>query len=322
MTSIVNPPLWVWALFHAIIIVLVIVDLLKLESEDDEPSLKKTGLLTALWLGVGLGFGVFILHQFGSEPALLYLTSFVAEKSLSLDNMFVFYAIFAYFGVPYKYQHKVLTIGILSAVFFRALFILGGIILLQLFHWMIFVFGAILIVSGLKLAKRVEEEVDPEKNPIIRFTKKHLPLTSKYHGSKFIVRENGRKVFTPMILVLLAIETTDIIFAVDSVPAVLAITTDFFIAYTSNIMAILGLRALYLFVALIIERLEYLHVGLGVLLVYLGIKMILGGFEIKIPALISLTILLTIILVSAFGSFILTKQRNNVDDYNKSRNAS
>ena len=308
-SSIVNPPLWVWALFHVVITILVIVDLLKLESENDDPSFVRTGLLTALWIGVGVGFGVFILYQFGSEPALLYLTSFVAEKSLSLDNMFVFYAIFTYFGVPYKYQHKVLTIGILSAVLFRALFILGGIILLEAFHWMIFLFGGILIVSGFKLTKKVEEEIDPSKNPIIRFAQKHLPITSNYHGSKFIVKENGKKIFTPMLLVLIAIETTDIIFAVDSVPAVLAITTDFFIAYTSNIMAILGLRALYLFIALIIERLEYLHVGLGILLIYLGVKMILSGFNVKIPALISLMILLAILLTSALSSFLLTKNR-------------
>lgn len=309
--AIVNPPLWVWILFHIVIAVLILIDLLVIEHGDKEPSLRDTALLVAVWIGIGVTFGLFILFEFGHEPALLYFTAYVAEESLSLDNMFVFYAIFTYFGVPYRHQHKVLVIGILSAVVFRASFILGGIILLKTFHWMVYVFGAILIFSGYRLTKGVEEEVDPSHNPIVRFAQKHLPIVPKYHGAHFLIKENGKLRFTPMILVLLAIETTDIVFAVDSVPAVLAITTDFFIAYTSNIMAVLGLRALYMFVALLIKRLEYIHVGLGILLAYLGIKMILSGIGYTIPTVISLFILLTILLTSATFSVILTRRRNN-----------
>lgn len=299
-----------WIIFHIVIAIMVIVDLKVLEHDDRDPTLKEVFAWTILWILVGVGYGFLILWHYGEEPALLYFTAFLVEKSLSLDNMFVFFAIFTYFGVKYRYQHKVLIVGILSAVLMRAFFIYGGILLLQAFHWMVYIFGAVLVISGVKLAAGVEEEVEPEKNPIVRFAKKVLPITDKYHGSKFFIRENGFK-FTPMILVLLAIETTDVIFAVDSVPAVLAITTDFFIAYTSNIMAILGLRALYMLVAQIIYRLEHLSKGLGALLVYLGVKMVLSGFHIKIPVLLSVLIIVTILTVSIVASLLLTRNTLN-----------
>jgi len=300
-----------WVIFHIVIAVMVIVDLKVLEHDDRDPTLKEVLTWTILWILVGVGYGFLILWHYGEEPALLYFTAFLVEKSLSLDNMFVFFAIFTYFGVRYRFQHKVLIVGILSAVIMRAFFIYGGIILLQAFHWMVYIFGAVLVISGVKLAAGVEEEVEPEKNPMVKFAKKVLPISDKYDGSKFFIRENGFK-FTPMILVLLAIETTDIIFAVDSVPAVLAITTDFFIAYTSNIMAILGLRALYMLVAQIIYRLEHLNKGLGALLVYLGVKMVLSGFHTKIPIILSVLVIIVILTLSIAVSLLLTKKKQEI----------
>ncbi|MHA1617395.1 MAG: TerC/Alx family metal homeostasis membrane protein [Candidatus Njordarchaeales archaeon] len=306
--SIPHPPLWFWIVFHVIIIIMIIIDILTLEHEDRDPTIKETLIMTIIWILTGVLFGVYILYAYGSLPALLYYAAFLVEKSLSMDNMFVFYAIFSYFGVEYRYQHKVLLIGILSAALFRAAFILGGIYLIERIHWTIVVFGIILIISGIRLSiRKGEENVDPERNPIVRLARRILPITPRYYGSHFIVRENGAIRFTPLIVVLLAIETTDVIFAVDSVPAVLAITTDFFIAYTSNILAILGLRALYMFIALLIRRLEYLHVGLGILLAYLGVKMILSFLGFEIPIVLSLAIVFTILILSFVVSFIISK---------------
>ena len=315
--SLPHPPLWFWIVFHVIMIIMIIIDILTLEHEDRDPTIKETLVMTIIWILAGVLFGIYILYAYGTLPALLYFAAYAVEKSLSMDNMFVFYAIFEYFGVKYRYQHKVLLIGILSAAFFRAAFILGGIFLIERIHWTVVVFGIILILSGIKLSTRKGgEEVDPEKNPIVRAARRILPLTPKYYGSHFIVRENGVLRFTPLIIVLLAIETTDILFAVDSIPAVLAITTDFFIAYTSNILAILGLRALYMFIALLIRHLEYLHVGLGVLLAFLGIKMILAFLGFKIPIALSLMVVFLILMISFVASLIISKIKHKSSEEN------
>ena len=311
--SLPHPPLWFWIIFHIIVIILIIVDVLALEHEDRDPTFKETLTMVLVWISVGVAFGLYILYIYGVLPALLYYTAYAIEYSLSMDNMFVFYAIFGYFGVKYRYQHKVLLIGILSAAFFRAAFILGGIMLIKSIHWTIIVFGIILIISGIKLStRRGEEEVNPEKNPIVRAARKFLPITPRYHGSHFLVRENGILRFTPLIIVLLAIETTDIVFAVDSVPAVLAVTTDFFLAYTSNLLAVLGLRALYMLIVLLIRQLKYINVGLGILLAFLGVKMIASFFGYEIPVFLSLGIVMAILalsfIISLLASIIESKK--------------
>ena len=299
-----------WVVFHVVVVVMILLDLKLFEHEDRDPSFREVLAWAIVWISVGVSYGLFILWQFGHEAAMLYYTAYIVEETLSLDNMFVFFAIFTYFGVRYRYQHKVLMIGIVTAVVLRAVFIYGGIVLLESFHWMIYVFGAILIYSGVKLTKGVDEEVDPEKNPIVRYARRVIPIVTEYQGSKFVIKQNGKKFFTPMILVLLAIETTDVIFAVDSVPAVLAITTEFYIAYTSNIMAILGLRALYMLIAKVMYKLEYLNIGLGVLLSYLGIKMIASGVGYKIPMYLSIAIIITILSVSLLVSIVAAKRKN------------
>ena len=200
------------------------------------------------------------------------MTAYVAEKSLSVDNLFVFLVIFGYFAVPFAQQHKTLFLGILGAVILRGAFIFLGIALLERFHWMVYVFGVVLIYSGYRLARGGAERVDPEKNKVVKAARKVLPIYPKYVGSKFITRNDGKMMLTPLIIVLIAIETTDIVFAFDSVPAVLAITGEFFTAYTSNIMAILGLRSLYFILARAMLRLRYLGKGLAIVLFYLGAK--------------------------------------------------
>lgn len=297
-------PIWIWIIYHIIIFTLIIIDLMIAQRKPHEPSIKEATAWVTLWIGIAAIFGIIILYNFGPIPSLLYYTAYVIEYSLSMDNLFVFLAIFSYFAVPFKYQHKTLYIGIISAIFFRATFILAGLKLLETFSWMVYVFGIVLIYSGIRLGRGLEKSVEPSRNPIVKAARKVLPITDKYIGAKFIVRNNRSLMFTPLVIVLLAIETTDVIFAFDSVPAVIAITEDFFLAYTSNISAILGLRSLYFLLAAFMLRLKYLSKGLAFILTFLGIKLIIKEFGIDIPILLSIGIIFSVILGSAILSVI------------------
>jgi len=292
-----------WVAFHFVIAIFLGIDLFS-RGRASEITFRKDVLWSLIWIGVGLAFGAYIIWQYGYEEGLKYVTAYVVEKSLSVDNLFVFLVIFSYFAVPFVHQHKTLFIGILCAILFRGIFIVAGIALLERFRWMVYIFGAVLFYSGYKLVKSGLEEVDPEKNRIVKLARRFLPISQNYEEGRFFTRVGSRIVFTPLILVLLAIETTDIVFAFDSVPAVLAVTEEFFTAYTSNIMAILGLRALYFVLARALRKLAYLSKGLAVVLTFLGFKFIASAFDVTIPTLLSLSLVLGIISVSALFSLI------------------
>ncbi|RPJ10116.1 MAG: TerC family protein, partial [Deltaproteobacteria bacterium] len=232
-----------------------------------------------------------------------FLTGYLIEKSLSVDNIFVFLLIFSYFRVPPIHHHKVLFYGILGALIMRAMFIAMGITLVEKFHWIIYVFGAFLILTGIKMALEKDKEIHPERNPVLRLFRRLMPVTEEYEGSKFFVRRQGRRLMTPLFVVLLVIETTDVIFATDSIPAILAITVDPFIVYTSNVFAILGLRALYFALAGIMEMFHYLHYGLSAVLIFVGIKMLISDIY-KVPIHIALGGIAGILLISVIASVV------------------
>jgi tellurite resistance protein TerC len=250
---------------------------------------------------------VFIYFDMGKIKALEFLTGYVIEYSLSVDNIFVFIMIFTYFAVDERYQHKVLFWGILGALIMRAIFIFAGVALIERFHWIIYIFGGFLVFTGLRMLFQKDEGIHPERNPLIRFFRKFLPVTQKMHDDSFFVRIGGKLYATPLFLVLLIIETSDLIFAVDSIPAILAITQDSFIVFTSNIFAIMGLRSLYFAVSGIMDYFRYLKVGLAFVLAFVGIKMCISSF-VKIPVVYSLLVIIGILAISILASVIIRKK--------------
>ncbi|MEO0732377.1 MAG: TerC family protein [Bacteroidota bacterium] len=276
------PLLWIG--FFVFVSILLFLDLFVLNKEDHVPSTREALKWTAMWTAIGLGFSglVYLAYQNGwvvsdlsaRQAVVNYLTGYLVELSLSMDNVFVIALIFAYFKVPAKYQHRVLFWGILGAIFFRLLMILAGVYLLEQFDWMFYVFGALLLYSAIKMVRN-SENVDPSANPIIRYVKKVIPVTSEYHGNKFIFRRGKVRAATPLFVALVMVETTDVIFAVDSIPAILGITTDSFLVFSSNILAILGLRSLYFVLSSMIDKFEYLKYSLSLILVFVGVKMLL-----------------------------------------------
>lgn len=273
-----------------------------------EVPLKEALVWSVVWITLALVFNVGVYYWFGTEPALQFLTGYLIEKALSVDNLFVFLVIFGYFGVPKAYQHRVLFWGILGALVMRAIFIGLGAALLQSFHWIIYVFGAILVLTGIKLLVQRNEEMHPERNPMYRLAAKVLPSTSEYHGSKFFVKQAGKWVVTPLFLVLVMVEATDVVFAVDSIPAIFAITSDPFLVFTSNIFAILGLRALYFLLAGIMSRFVYLKVGLALVLCFVGVKMLIVDFY-KVPIVLSLGVVVLLLGGSIVASLIKTRRQ-------------
>ena len=234
---------------------------------------------------------------------MLAIDGYVVEKSLSIDNIFVFLQVFAYFSVPAKYQHKILFWGVLGAIVMRAIFIFAGVALMREFHWIIYVFGAFLVITGIKMALQKDKEIHPEKNPLLKLLKRFIPLTSDYEGGHFFVKRNGLILATPLALVLVVIETTDIIFAVDSIPAILAITTDPFIVYSSNLFAIMGLRALFFALAGVIKRFHYIHYGLAAILAFVGVKMLASELY-KLPSVAALVVIAVILAFAMIASAV------------------
>jgi tellurite resistance protein TerC len=275
-----EPPLWYWFAFGAFVAVLLFLDLGIFHRKSKEPSLRGAGLATAVWCALALAFNVLIWRLFDRQVATEFLTGYLIEWSLSMDNVFVFAVIFSYFQVPKKYQYRVLFWGILGAVVMRLTFVLVGVELMQRIQWVIVVFGAFLIYTGFKLAFQGESDPDPEKNPILRLARRMFPVAHGDHGSHFFVRQAGKLCMTPLFLVLLVVESTDVAFAVDSVPAILGVFKDkqaahvSFIAFTSNVFAILGLRALYFLLAGVMDMFRYLKYGLSAILVFVGFKML------------------------------------------------
>jgi tellurite resistance protein TerC len=282
--------LGLWIGFNLFILALLALDLGVFHRKSHAVSLKEAGIWSAAWVGLSLAFTAVLYAFRGAEPALQFLTGYLIEKSLSVDNIFVFALIFGYFAVPAAYQHRVLYWGILGALVLRAAFIFAGSALLAQFHWVIYLFGAFLILTGIRMALHRGEEIHPERNPVLRLARRLLPVTSDYRGDRLFVREGGRRLATPLFLVLLMIESTDLVFAVDSIPAIFAVTQDPFIIYTSNVFAILGLRSLYFLLAGVIGKFYYLKLGLSSVLVFVGGKMTLADLY-KIPSLVSLAVI-------------------------------
>jgi tellurite resistance protein TerC len=292
-----------WGVFNLFVVGMLILDLGVFHRKAHEIRIREALLWSAFWIVLSLLFNLGVYFWHGSERALEFLTGYLLEKSLSVDNIFVFLMIFTYFRVPYLHQHKVLFWGILGALIMRAVFILIGVTLIQKFHWVIYIMGAFLILTGIKMATQKEGEIHPEKNPVLRLFRRLMPVTENYEGGRFFVRRAGRLFATPLFIVVLVVETTDVVFAVDSIPAILAITLDPFIVYTSNVFAILGLRALYFALAGVMQLFHYLPYGLSFILVFVGVKMLLVDIY-KIPIGIALGTVAAILVGSVIASIV------------------
>jgi tellurite resistance protein TerC len=299
----VSPAMWV--LLFAIIIVLLLVDLLVFHREAHAVKPKEAAIESTLWIAVGLAFGLVVLWAYGGQATGEYYAGYLIEKSLSVDNVFVWALLFSYFAVPGKYQHRVLFWGIFGALVMRLVFIFLGVALIERFDWILYVFGAILLFTGIRMAVKQEGEVHPDRNPVLKLVQKVVPSTTRYDGQKLFTHEERkgklRRLATPLFAVLVLIETTDVIFAVDSVPAVLAVSREQFIVFASNAFAILGLRALYFLLADAHSRFHYLQLGLAIILVYVGIKMILSNWY-HIPTPVSLGFIALVLVVSIVAS--------------------
>jgi tellurite resistance protein TerC len=299
--------LWVWIAFNLFVLAMLAVDLLVFHKEAHEVALKEAAAWSMVWIALALSFGTGVYVRMGPEPGLQFFAGYLIEKALSVDNIFVFVLIFSYFRVPPRYQHRVLFWGILGALVMRGAMIAAGAYLIQQFHWVVYVFGAFLVFTGIRMAAQDEQAIEPESNPVIRLVKRLLPVTGIYHGQAFFVREHvdgrSRHVATPLFVVLVLVETTDLVFAVDSIPAVFAITRDPFIVYTSNIFAILGLRALYFLLAGVIHKFHYLKLGLSAVLVFVGTKMLLADIY-PVPIGVSLGVI-ALVLGAAVAASLL-----------------
>jgi tellurite resistance protein TerC len=310
--------LWLWIGFNIFVLAMLALDLFVFNREAHEIRAKEASAWSVLWVILALGFGAGVYFYMGRESALEYLTGYLIEKALSVDNIFVFVLIFSYFGVPARYQHRILFWGVLGALIMRGAMIGLGAFLIHRFHWIIYVFGGFLVITGIRMALQREQNLDLGKNPVIRLVRRFLPITADYHGQRFFVREATgpggelRRAATPLFVVLLLIETTDLIFAVDSIPAIFAVTDNTFIIYTSNVFAILGLRALYFLLAGVIEKFHYLKLGLSVVLVFVGIKMLLSTVR-PIPIAISLGVIALVLALSIVASLLFPKERDGED---------
>jgi tellurite resistance protein TerC len=298
-----------WIGFNVFIFFLLIVDLKVINRKPHEVGIKESLMWSGVWIAISLLFNVGVYFWFGRESALQFFTGYLIEKSLSIDNLFVFLLLFSYFKVPAKYQHEVLFWGILGALFMRGILILLGAALITRFHWILYIFGLFLVITGMKMAFQDEKkEVHPERNIVVRSFKRFFSITTDYHENKFFVNVHGKRCGTLLLIVLIVIETTDLLFAVDSIPAIFAITQDSFIIFTSNVFAILGLRALYFALAGIMDLFYYLRHGLSVVLTFIGLKMLFMGY-VNIPIGWALGVVATVLLTAIVASIIRAKFR-------------
>lgn len=312
---------WMWLTFIAIVLALLVLDLGVLHKKSKEIGVTESLLMSAFYVTLGILFAGFVWSQFGKEASLQYLTGFVIEKSLAMDNIFVIAMIFGYFSIPREYQHRVLLFGILGVIVLRGIMIAAGAAVVENYGWVLYLFAAFLIITGIKMLFSSSEPYDVENNPVLKFLRKRLPVTERLHGQKFLVRENDPKTgklktfVTPLLLALIMIEFADLVFAVDSIPAIFAITTDPFIVYTSNIFAILGLRALYFALAALIHRFAYLKYALSVVLIFIGSKIFVADMLglAKIPPLISLGVTLAILASGIIGSLWATRDLDKTE---------
>ena len=295
-----------WILFNVFVLGMLALDLGVFQNRPGHTvGFREALAWSGMWVVLAGVFAVLIFFWHGRGATLEFVTGYVIELSLSIDNLFVFLLVFRYFRVPSEYQHRVLFWGILGALVMRALFIVLGVGLIQRFHWIVYVFGAFLVYSGIQLLRQGDAEIHPEKNPVLRLFRRLMPVTENYEGGDFFVRR-GRMYATPLMVVLLVVETTDLLFAVDSIPAILAITLDAFIVYTSNVFAILGLRSMYFALAGLMEMFEYLHYGLSAVLIFVGAKMLLSRYY-QIPTSWTLAVVAVVLLVSVLASVVRKK---------------
>jgi tellurite resistance protein TerC len=299
--SVGTPALWIG--FIAFVLAMLALDLGIFHRKAHAVGVREALIGSAAWIGLALVFNAGVYHWFGSERALEFLTGYVIEKALSVDNLFVFIVLFSAFRVPPALQHRVLFWGILGALVMRAAFVMAGAAIIQRFHWAIYVFGAFLLVTGIRLLLQRNEEAHPERNPLFRLFRRLVPSVADFRGGRFTVVEGGTRYATPLLLVLVAIEATDVVFAVDSIPAIFAVTTDPFIVFTSNIFAILGLRSLYFALAGMMEKFHYLKVGLSFVLLFVGSKMLLTGLY-KVPTVASLLVIIGLLAGSVIASLL------------------
>lgn len=313
--------LWLWVGFNLFVLAMLAVDLGIFHRKAHAVSVREATSWSVVWISLAMLFNVGIYFFWNvlsptstytnSEAALAFFTGYLIEKSLSVDNIFVFVLIFTYFAVPALYQHRVLFWGILGALLMRGALIGAGAALLKEFHWIIYIFGAFLIFTGIKMALHRDEEMHPEQNPLVKLLRRIMPVTNGYEGDKFFVRRAGVLMATPLFLVLLIVESTDLIFAVDSIPAIFAVTQDPFIVYTSNVFAILGLRSLYFLLAGVIDKFHYLKLGLSAVLTFVGVKMVIVDFY-KIPIGISLGVIAGILTLAVVASLLRTRRLESI----------
>ncbi len=294
-------PLWAWGALLAAIVALLLVDLLVVHRRPHAVQLREAAIESAAWISLGLLFGALVGWQFGGAAAGEYLAGYLIEKSLSVDNVFVWAVIFSYFAVPAKYQFRVLFWGIFGALVLRAIFIFAGVALLETFEWVLYIFGAFLLFTAVKIARHQGAEVHPERNPVLRVFRRIVPSTTDYDGQHLFTRRNGSRLATPLLAVLVLVETTDVVFAVDSIPAILAVSREPFIVFASNAFAILGLRALYFLLAGMADRFRYLNAGLGVILGFVGIKMLVVEWY-HFPTWLSLSVIAAVLTVTIWTS--------------------
>ena len=315
----VNMPIWAWILFYILVFIMLLIDLKSFGKKGQhEVNVSEALKMTAMWIGVSLVFcgGIYLWYPTETivgahEKAMEFLAGYLIEKSLSMDNLFVFLMLFSFFGVERKYQHEVLFWGIFGALVLRSVFIFAGTAMIAQFEWILGLFGLFLIYTGIKMFNhKDDEQVDPSKNIFVKLFKKFFPVTDKMHEDKFFIIENGKRLATPLFITLLVIETTDVAFAVDSIPAVFSVSRDPFIVLTSNIFAILGLRALYFALAAVAKYFTYLKYGLGIILSFVGVKMLLEvGWDIEVPTVWSLTIIFGVLVLSMLLSVAISKNK-------------
>lgn len=307
--------IWLWVGFLLFVFAMLAVDLGVFNRHAHTVSMKEAASWTVVWISLALLFNLGIYFFWStvapdsglnnSEASLAFLAAYLIEKALSVDNIFVFVLLFSYFAVPAQYQHRVLFWGVLGALLMRGIMITVGVSLIEQFHWILYIFGAFLIYTGIQLARsKGNDHVDPDKNPLLQLTKRILPVTSQYHGEHFFTRQNGILMATPLFLVLIVVESTDLVFALDSIPAIFAITTDPYIAFTSNVFAILGLRALYFLLAGMMKSFHYLQLGLAIILCFVGAKMLLDVVHVEIPILISLGVIAGVLTIAIVASLL------------------
>ena len=301
--------LYFWIGFHVFILIMLALDLGLFNKHAHKVSLKEALTMSAIWISLALLFNLLVYFEFGKERAMEFLTGYVIEYSLSVDNIFVFILIFSFFAVDERYQHKVLFWGILGALVMRGIFIFAGVALINRFHWIVIIFGGFLLFTGVRMLFQKETKPDPDKNPVIRFFRKFLPVTDSVHSDRLFITRNRKLYATPLFLVLLIIESSDLIFAVDSIPAILAISHHTLIVYTSNIFAILGLRSLYFAIAGIMNFFRYLKTGLAFVLSFVGLKMLASFFKFDIPISWSLFIIISILAVSIVASILISDKK-------------